>query len=134
MIKTNNKLIKNNILHVFISSRHALSSVCLALILTLGLATPAVAEDEDVAGDRVFSNHPGRRRSESVEGLPHVRDARREEDPDGGRKGQHASLTARITRVSEASSNSPGTRTVAPPMKSDLQSGNISPANMPRWL
>ena len=47
MIRTNNIFIQTNLLHVLISSRHALSSIFLALILVLGLAAPAVADDEE---------------------------------------------------------------------------------------
>ena len=47
MIRTNNNLLKSNILHIIISLRHALSSAFLALILALGLTAPAVAEDEE---------------------------------------------------------------------------------------
>jgi iron complex outermembrane receptor protein len=47
VIATNNNFQQNNLLHALFFSRHALGSVLLTLILALGLATPAFAEDEE---------------------------------------------------------------------------------------
>ena len=47
MIAANNNFQKNNQLHALFFSRHALGSVLLTLILALGLATPALAENEE---------------------------------------------------------------------------------------
>ena len=47
VIAANNNFQKNNQLHALFFSRHALGSVLLTLILALGLATPALAENEE---------------------------------------------------------------------------------------